>query len=206
MTDIKRDLLIFLYEQRHSMRHVSINHIFKDCGYAPLQIKNLLKDLKKNEIIQITNDFMHLGSSPPPHGGTRYWITTEHIQLTAMLTHIKGEQFVREHYLKAEHPTINAGQVVYSHGDINAPVNQSDNHSFLDNLQIKTPKKTPKKTDIKIRRSTLSSIVNAIWNNIILVVIATLIGGYIIYRLGWNGQYTGSSKANTEKVNKTIKK
>jgi hypothetical protein len=190
MKDIKRELLTFLYEQRTSLNHVSINHIFKHTELRPIDIKNLLGQLKASGIIKINKDYPLLGSSDPPRprGSERHIKTTEDIPLSAMLTH-EGERFVHEHYLKTDQPTITAGQLVYAHGDIKGTVTQSDNHSFLAKEQIKIPNIIPEKTENNIRKNTFSLIVKTVWNNIILVIISTLIAGYIIYRLGWNGQY-----------------
>lgn len=94
MIDIKRELLVFLYEHRHSMQVVPINDVFKNSGHRDIDIKNLLKDLKKNEIILLNNDYWALATSPPPHGGERFWKTIENTPISTKLTHVIGQQYV----------------------------------------------------------------------------------------------------------------
>lgn len=167
MKDIKRELLTFLYERRTSLNHVSINHVFKHTELRPIDIKNLLGQLKASGIIKINKDYTLLGSSNPPRprGSERHIKTTEDIPLTAMLTH-EGERFVLEHYLKADQPTINAGQLVYAHGNINAPINQSDNHSL--NLPVNP-------TQIKNRPQIINTILT------IIGIVLAAISAYIAY-------------------------
>jgi hypothetical protein len=76
------------------MQVVPINDVFKNSGHRDIDIKNLLKDLKKNEIILLNNDYWALATSPPPHGGERFWKTIENTPISTKLTHVIGQQYV----------------------------------------------------------------------------------------------------------------
>lgn len=171
--DIKQKLLLYLYENRHSSYQLEINHIFKDCELKPIDIQALIGDLKRNNIIETDNKYARLGCSSFSSDKSILYYTIDNVELKAKLVSITGEQYVRDNYLKQNtNPIINASQVVYANGDINAPVSQANDRSESKNSISKAPIKAKRPIIIKIGKYILG----------IITIIVTLYAFYEILK------------------------
>lgn len=121
--DYQKELLLFLYDKRNSLKSVKINHIFVGCDSGG--VRDLIKELKNKEIIKIDNNYRMLGCGNNPIG------SIDNIELKAKLNNVIGEKYVLDTYMKKNDVhQINANQVVYAVGDISAPISLANDHSL----------------------------------------------------------------------------
>jgi hypothetical protein len=120
--DYKKELLHYLYD--NNSKSIEIHQIFEDGILTQGEIRTLIKDLKSDGIIETHSDFRMIGTGSKDNPNT---IKSLHIK--ARITPF-GEAYVRDTYLKKNDThQINAHQLIYAGGDINAPISLANDHS-----------------------------------------------------------------------------
>lgn len=158
--DYKKELLLYLYD--NNSKSIEIHQIFGDGILTQGEIRTLIKDLKSDGIIETHSDFRMIGTGSKDNPNT---IKSLHIK--ARITPF-GEVYVRDTYLKKNDThQINAHQLIYAKGDINAPVSQANDHSDSNASQSIAIDKEKRATAIQIIKL-IAIIIGAISSAIVI--------------------------------------
>jgi len=135
-------VLKFLYENRQSLKYNKINHLLAD--KRPIDVRYFIRDLVKNNFVSMSSSgYDMLGNGNPTIG-------LDTVELKAKIKP-HGEQHYLDTYVKKNDThQINAQQVIYAGGDINAPTSQANDHSDSNASQSIAIDKKKRETAIQI--------------------------------------------------------
>lgn len=166
--DIKKELLLYLYENKGSGLRLPINKIFRDINIPSYNIRLLLNDLSLNGIVSLNNrDYLELGSTKMGKE-----VTIDGLDIKASLTYNIGVPYVEENYIKSNSEQKN----IISLSDMSHDTDFYHSRPTLDLPEIK-PNITPK---VEARQSKIKSI--GILNEIVK---HPVISGIIVIFLAW---------------------